>query len=55
MTSETFDAESEKGAIEVGSRHQATIIARGQTSRGQPITMVIGLPAQLASNMYGGL
>ena len=31
------------------------IIARGQTGRGQPITMVIGLPAQLASSMYGGL
>jgi hypothetical protein len=31
------------------------IIARGQTGRGQPITMVIGLPAQLATSMYGGL
>jgi hypothetical protein len=31
------------------------IVARGQTGRGQPVTMVIGLPAQLASNMYGGL
>src|SRR5436190_2590105 len=31
------------------------IIARGQTGRGQPITMVIGLPAQLASNKYGSL
>ena len=31
------------------------IIGRGQTGRGQPITMVIGLPAQLASNMYGSL
>jgi hypothetical protein len=31
------------------------IVARGQTGRGQPITMVIGLPSQLASNMYGGL
>ena len=31
------------------------LIARGQTGRGQPITMVIGLPAQLASNKYGSL
>ena len=31
------------------------IIARGQTQRGQPVIMVIGLPAQLASNMYGAL
>jgi hypothetical protein len=31
------------------------IVARGQTGRGQPITMVIGLPSQLAANMYGGL
>lgn len=31
------------------------IVARGQTPRGQPIVIVIGLPAQLASNMYGGL
>jgi hypothetical protein len=31
------------------------IIARGMTRNGQPVTMVIGLPAQLASNMYGGL
>jgi hypothetical protein len=31
------------------------IIARGQTQRGQPIILVIGLPAQLAANMYGGL
>ena len=31
------------------------IIARGQTSRGQPVTMVIGLPAQLAANTYGSL
>jgi len=31
------------------------IIARGQTQRGQPVVIVIGLPAQLASNMYGGL
>jgi len=31
------------------------IIARGQTQRGQPIVVVIGLPAQLAANMYGGL
>jgi hypothetical protein len=31
------------------------IIARGQTRRGQPIVIVIGLPAQLAANMYGGL
>ena len=31
------------------------IIARGQTSRGQPIVLVIGLPAQLAVNTYGGI
>jgi len=31
------------------------ILARGQTSSGQPIVMVIGLPAQLAANMYGGI
>ena len=31
------------------------IIARGQTGRGQPVTMVIGLPAQLAANTYGSL
>ena len=31
------------------------IVARGQTGRGQPVTMVIGLPSQLAANTYGGL
>jgi hypothetical protein len=31
------------------------IIARGQTGRGQPVVMVIGLPSQLAANTYGGL
>lgn len=31
------------------------IVARGQTGRGQPVTMVIGLPAQLAASTYGGL
>ena len=31
------------------------IIARGQTGRGQPVTMVIGIPAQLAANIYGNL
>jgi len=31
------------------------IIARGQTGRGQPVVIVIGLPAQLATTMYGGL
>jgi hypothetical protein len=31
------------------------IIARGQTSRGLPIVLVIGLPAQLAVNTYGGI
>lgn len=31
------------------------IIAHGQTSRGLPIVMVIGLPAQLASKTYGTL
>jgi hypothetical protein len=31
------------------------IIARGQTGRGQPIVMVIGLPSQLAMSKYGGL
>ena len=31
------------------------IIARGQTSRGLPIVLVIGLPSQLASGTYGGI
>jgi hypothetical protein len=31
------------------------IIARGQTVRGQPVVMVIGLPAQLAVATYGGI
>ena len=31
------------------------IIARGQTHRGLPIVMVIGLPAQLAANTYGAI
>ena len=31
------------------------IIARGQTGRGLPIVMVIGLPAQLAANTYGAI
>jgi hypothetical protein len=31
------------------------IIARGQTGRGLPIVMVIGLPAQLAVATYGGI
>lgn len=31
------------------------IIARGQTSRGLPVVLVIGLPAQLAANTYGGI
>ena len=31
------------------------ILARGQTGQGQPVTMVIGLPAQLASGTYGAL
>lgn len=31
------------------------ILARGQTQRGQPVVIVIGLPSQLAANMYGGL
>ena len=31
------------------------IIARSQTGRGQPVVMVIGLPAQLATNTYGGI
>lgn len=31
------------------------IVARGQTSGGQPVVMVIGLPAQLAANTYGGI
>lgn len=40
------------------SRHGAPndhIIARGQTARGQPVVMVIGLPAQLATNTYGAI
>ena len=31
------------------------IIARGQTARGQPVVMVIGMPAQLATNTYGAI
>jgi hypothetical protein len=31
------------------------IIARGSTPNGQPVVMVIGLPAQLAANTYGGI
>ncbi|SJZ48108.1 hypothetical protein SAMN02745126_01275 [Enhydrobacter aerosaccus] len=31
------------------------IVARGQNRNGQPIVMVIGLPAQLATNTYGGI
>lgn len=31
------------------------IIARGQTGRGLPVVMVIGLPAQLAAGTYGAL
>jgi hypothetical protein len=31
------------------------IIGRGQTAAGQPIILVIGLPAQLAANTYGGI
>jgi hypothetical protein len=31
------------------------IVARGQTPAGQPVVMVIGLPAQLAANTYGGI
>jgi len=31
------------------------ILARGQTNRGLPIVMVIGLPAQLATSTYGGI
>ena len=31
------------------------IIARGQTSRGLPVVMAIGLPAQLAVGTYGGI
>ena len=31
------------------------IIARGQTPRGLPIVMVIGLPSQLAAGTYGGI
>jgi len=31
------------------------IIARGQTPAGQPVVLVIGLPAQLAANTYGGI
>lgn len=31
------------------------IVARGQTSRGLPIVLVIGLPAQLAAGTYGGI
>jgi hypothetical protein len=31
------------------------IIGRGQTPGGQPVVLVIGLPAQLAANTYGGI
>jgi len=31
------------------------IIARGQTSQGLPVVMVIGLPAQLAAGTYGAI
>ena len=31
------------------------IVARAQTSKGQPIVMVIGLPSQLAAGTYGGI
>lgn len=31
------------------------IIARGSTPNGQPVVLVIGLPAQLAFNTYGGI
>ena len=31
------------------------IVARGQTAHGQPVTMVIGLPSQLAASTYGSL
>lgn len=31
------------------------IIARGQTTQGLPVVMVIGLPAQLAVGTYGGI
>lgn len=31
------------------------IIARGNTGQGQPVVMVIGLPAQMAGGLYGGV
>ncbi|OFX05639.1 MAG: hypothetical protein A3D94_09810 [Alphaproteobacteria bacterium RIFCSPHIGHO2_12_FULL_66_14] len=31
------------------------IVARGQTSRGLPVVLVIGLPSQLAAGTYGGI
>jgi hypothetical protein len=31
------------------------IIARGGTGQGQPVVMVIGLPAQMAGGLYGGV
>jgi hypothetical protein len=31
------------------------IVARGHTGQGQPVSMVIGLPAQLAGGLYGGI
>lgn len=31
------------------------LVARGQTGRGLPVVMSIGLPAQLALNTYGGI
>ena len=31
------------------------LVARGQTSRGLPVVLVIGLPSQLAAGTYGGI
>jgi len=31
------------------------IVARGQTARGLPVVLVIGLPSQLAAGTYGGI
>ena len=31
------------------------IVARGQTAKGLPVVMVIGLPSQLAAGTYGGI
>ena len=40
---------------ELARSHLLIPMEAQKIARGQPIILVIGLPAQLASNMYGGL